>query len=197
MSKMQQEHHGSIDILKQFLEQEKATSIFFVTGKNLYPKSPLKDSFTDLLKDYKVTYFTDYSSNPKLEDVRKGIKICKANECDIIIAFGGGSAMDIAKAINILGQHEEAPEKYITKQLPLTHPGKPLITIPTTSGTGSEATHFAVVYIGKTKYSLAHPELVMPNYTILDPLATLSMPAKVTAATGMDAFCQAIESTLR
>ena len=68
-----------------------------------------------------------------------------------------------------------------------------MIAIPTTAGTGSEATHFAVVYVDGEKYSLAHPYLV-PAYAVIDPLLTYSLPAGVTAASGLDAFCQAIES---
>jgi alcohol dehydrogenase class IV len=71
--------------------------------------------------------------------------------------------------------------------------GKPLIAIPTTSGTGTEATCFAVVYIDKTKYSLKHSS-ILPDYTIIDPTLTHAMPPLVTAATGMDALAQAIES---
>ena len=118
----------------------------------------------------------------------------KFRKCDFVIAVGGGSVIDIAKSINILSVQTESPEKYIKGELKINNKGKNLVAIPTTSGSGSEATHFAVVYIDKIKLSLEHKEYMLPDYSIVDPQLTMSLPKKITASTGMDALCQGIES---
>ena len=193
---MQQEYNnlGSVDKLSEILSIVQPKSIFLVTGKASYKSSGAKSKLSKHIAPYNVTHFDDFSVNPQLEDVRRGIRQYQENNCDLVIAVGGGSAIDVAKSINILAVQEKDLQKYITKELEITYSGKPLVAIPTTSGTGSEATHFAVVYIDKTKYSLGHKEFMLPDYVILDPSLTCNLPSKITASTGMDALCQAIES---
>ncbi|MDP3733895.1 MAG: phosphonoacetaldehyde reductase [Nanoarchaeota archaeon] len=199
-TKIQQQYSGigSIHFLENILTvNENPFNIFLVTG-NFFYQSSLKDTLEPLLASYDVTHFNDFSANPQLDDVRKGISLFKEKECDLVLAIGGGSTLDIAKSINILTAQiygsSDKVTRYITKELSLKKPGKPFIAVPTTAGTGSEATHFAVVYIDKKKYSLAHPEWMLPDYVVLDPSLTYNLPAKITASTGMDALCQAIES---
>lgn len=115
------------------------------------------------------------------------------SDCDIVIAIGGGSVIDTAKSINILSSQEINPRHIIESKEKIVNKGKPLIAIPTTSGAGSEATHFAVVYMEKEKYSLAH-EYVLPEYSIVDPQLTFHLSSGITATSGIDAFSQAIES---
>jgi alcohol dehydrogenase len=192
---MQKEYFGEgcIQNLDSIVSNESPNSIFLVTGGSAYESSGAKKCLDSVLKDYKVIHFSNYQVNPTIEDVKKGIKLFRANQCDLVIAIGGGSCIDIAKLINILSCHPEEPEKYVLKEKPLINTGKPLVAIPTTSGTGSESTHFAVCYIGKTKYSLAK-DSILPNYAILDPQFTYNLPQYITASTTMDAFCQAVES---
>jgi len=121
------------------------------------------------------------------------VEIARRLRLDCVVAVGGGSAIDIAKVIAACGANPGEPAKYIAGDATLNEAGPPLIAIPTTAGTGSEATHFAVAYIGSKKYSLAHPGL-LPKYAILDAQLTQSLPPAITAATGLDALCQAIES---
>ena len=96
--------------------------------------------------------------NPNIKDVQIGIDIISSFKPDLVIAIGGGSVIDIAKLINIFAVHvtkEKEIFEFVNKSSSVTRPGLPLIAIPTTSGTGSEATHFAVVYSNKIKYSIA------------------------------------------
>ncbi|MEK6940117.1 MAG: phosphonoacetaldehyde reductase [Nanoarchaeota archaeon] len=193
---MQREYVGSgcLIRLKEVLEAEKPSSIFLVTGKVSYGQSGAQRVIEPLLSNYKVTYFSEFSVNPQLEDIKKGISLYRQAGCDLVIAVGGGSAIDIAKSIHLLAAQPGAAEKYITKELTPVHKPKPFIAIPTTAGTGSEATHFAVIYIEKVKYSLGHKEWMIPQYVFLDPTFTLGLPKSITASTGIDALCQAVES---
>jgi len=193
--KKQREYIGydSIKKLCKELEKNKSKNIFLVSGKKSYETCGAKDKLSRLLKGYKVMQFTEFDVNPKIEDVEKGIDFFKDGDFDTVMAVGGGSAMDVAKAINIFSTQAGKPVEYIKKEKTITNRGKFLIAIPTTSGTGSEATHFAVIYVNKTKYSLAHP-FILPDVSIVDPQFTVNLPEKITASTAMDALSQAIES---
>jgi|SRR3989344_2712862 len=185
---------GSLVYLDEVLDKEKPSSIFLVTGKNSYNHCGVQTRIEPFLRPYRVTSFSDFSVNPQIEDVKKGISLFRQNQCDLVIAVGGGSVIDVAKSINFLAAQYEVPEDYITKKSVAAHKPKPFVAIPTTAGTGSEATHFAVVYINKKKYSLAHQEWMLPQYVFLDPTLTYNLPKYITASTGADVLCQAAES---
>jgi alcohol dehydrogenase len=193
---MQQEHIGigSIQKLSKILIEEGPKNIFLATGKTSYESSGAKKKIEELIGKYSYIHFFDFAINPSIEDVKKGIELYKKENCDITIAVGGGSVIDIAKSINSLASQEYEPKTYITQKNTIKNKGHKLIAIPTTAGTGSEATHFAVIYIDKTKYSLSHKEFILPDYVILDPSLTLKLPARITAVTGIDALAQAVEA---
>jgi len=120
--------------------------------------------------------FSGFTSNPVYEDVRAGVRLLRRNKCDFIVAIGGGSSIDTAKGI-----------KYYY------HVDIPVLAVPTTSGTGSEATHFAAIYKNGEKYSIADQRL-LPDYVILQPGPLKSLPVYQKKCTMLDALCQAIES---
>ena len=188
---------GSISKLVKILEIEKAKRIFLVTGRDSYISSGAEEAINELLQGIEVKRFFDFETNPKLEDIERGIVEFRKFDPDVVVAVGGGSVMDVAKALSFLGVQEVEPSKLIFGLVDSTSLDQerkiPLIAIPTTAGSGSEATHFAVVYAGNEKHSLAH-EWVLPDYAIVDPNLTLNLPARITAVTGMDALCQAIEA---
>lgn len=184
---------GLVKNLNKILEKCKPKKIFLVTGQNSYIKSGAKYILDDYLKNYDFIHFNDFEENPKLNDIEKGVSIFKKNKCDFVIAVGGGSAMDIAKSINALAANSGKPIEYIKNNKKIIKKGRVLVAIPTTSGSGSEATKFAVVYIDKTKYSLDN-EIMLPDYAIVDPQFTISLPKNITASTGMDALSQGVES---
>jgi alcohol dehydrogenase class IV len=163
-----------------------------VTGKSSYGKSGAQEIMESLLKGIPYFRFSDFEENPKLEDVEKGIELFNREKCELTIAIGGGSAIDIAKLINSLSKVQGNLEEKI-KLNQLDEKPFPFVAIPTTAGTGSEATHFAVMYINGEKYSFAH-KYILPEYVIVDSQFTYSTPAYLTACTGADAFCQAVES---
>lgn len=144
---------------------------------------------------FKYSVFYDIERNPTSNDVEKGLKVYKENGCQGIVAFGGGAPMDTAKAI---GARLARPNKTcvqmqgtmkVLKKIP------PLFTIPTTAGTGSETTVAAVITDSETHHKRAIQDpVIMPPYAILDPELTVGLPPFVTATTGMDALCHAVEA---
>ena len=191
----QQEYFGigSTKKLKNILSQQKIKNIFLVRGEKSYQISGAKKIIEPILKKHNVFEFYNFESNPKIDDIINGIDKFKKFNPDLVIAVGGGSVIDMAKSINLLATQTDNPKKYITGQKKVNKCNKKLIVIPTTAGSGSEATNFAVVYINKKKYSLENICL-LPDYVIIDPQLTFNLPKKITASTGIDALCQAIES---
>lgn len=185
---------GCIENLKEILEKINSKNIFLVAGKNSYRTSGAEKILSEIiLKDKTVTFFNDVTGDPLIETIIKGMDIFIESECDAVIAVGGGSVIDTAKSINILSSQDADPRSVIKGEVKIVNMGKPLIAIPTTSGAGSEATHFAVVYMKKEKYSLAH-EYILPDYSIVDPVLTYHLQPNVTATSGIDAFSQSVES---
>ena len=177
------------DILKEFSPKK----IFLVTGKKSYFLSGAKKLLSEFTNEYNYFRFYDFETNPKLKDLINGINIFNREKCDYVIGIGGGSVMDIAKSISLLATQKGDLEEFIKGKISLKERQIPSMMIPTTAGTGSESTHFSVIYINKIKYSLAHYSL-LPDFVILDPLFTKNLPPYITACTSMDALCQAIES---
>jgi len=138
--------------------------------------------------------FKDVQPNPTTDDVDRGLAVAKAERIDFLVAVGGGSSMDCAKGINFLLTNGGRMQDYwgIGKA---TLPMLPSIAIPTTAGTGSEAQSFALIADAKTHMKMAcGDKKAACRVAILDPELTLSMPASVTAATGIDAISHALES---
>lgn len=134
--------------------------------------------------------FTDFSPNPAIESAIKGADLCSQKKCDMIIACGGGSAIDVAKCIRLFVEIDTNKTDFIEN----LNPGKlNLLAIPTTAGTGSEATHFAVVYKNKQKLSIGEKSNI-PQAVLLDARTLEKLPLKQKKSTYFDALCHAIES---
>ncbi len=141
-----------------------------------------------------VVVFHDVHSEPTTDDVERGLAVACSANIDLIVGFGGGSSMDCAKGINFLLTNGGRMEDYwgIGKA---TKPMLPMIAVPTTAGTGSEAQSFAIIANSQTHMKMAcGDKKVACKIAILDPELTLTMPPAVTAATGIDAISHAIES---
>ncbi len=145
----------------------------------------------------RAALFADVPSNPTLESVRAGAGVFHASDCDGIVAVGGGSPIDCAKAISVLATHPEPLEQYavIRGGLPKITSAKPkVIAVPTTAGTGSEVGRAALISFSDCcKLALISPHLI-PTAAICDPELTLALPPKLTAATGMDAISHCVET---
>lgn len=144
--------------------------------------------------DFPYVVYDGVNAEPTLDHVEEGLSLLKAEKCDVLIACGGGSPIDAAKAIGAMATHPGRIQDYMGLNK-LTKPCTPLIAIPTTAGTGSECTIFTIITdTGRNvKMLIGSPE-VMPSVALVDPLLTLNMPRGVTAATGLDALTHAIEA---
>jgi len=147
---------NSITNVEKILREHNPKNIFIVTGKTSYKKQKINSLIRQQIIPYDLTYFSDFSPNPEIKDILNGVVKYKNNQCDFVISIGGGSAIDTAKAINILSYNKEHPSLYSRKLKHISKKGAPLIAIPTTSGTGSEATQFSVLFDNKIKCSLIH-----------------------------------------
>lgn len=134
--------------------------------------------------------FTSFASNPDIESAIEGAELCRRKGCDLIIACGGGSAMDVAKCIRLFVEADTGREDFLEH----LKPGRiPFVAIPTTAGTGSEATHFAVIYKDGRKLSVAEPGNI-PQAVLMDEKVLSGLPLKQKRATFFDALCHAVES---
>lgn len=166
-----------------------------VTDHNLERIGLLEEIKKSLEKDH-ISYsvFNRVDTEPTTEHVEEGLRAFKESKADFLIAVGGGSPIDAAKAISILFTNEGKISDYMgANKIP--KPGPPLVAIPTTAGTGSEVTQFTIITDTSRdiKMLIASPYLI-PRLALLDPLLTIQMPPKITAATGIDALTHAIEA---
>ncbi len=144
---------------------------------------------------YDVTTFTGVSSNPTTDEVHAGLEIAQAQAVDALVALGGGSPIDVAKAIALLLANGGTYADYQWGGKAITERSRPLVAVPTTAGTGSEVSKVAVVSDADNpfKKGVLSP-LMFPHVAVLDPALTRGMPAWLTAATGIDAFVHAFEA---
>ena len=134
--------------------------------------------------------FDQFTPNPLYEDVCKGVDLFQSAQCDTILAVGGGSSLDVAKCIKLYCQMDK-DILYLEQEYKDT--GVRLIAIPTTAGTGSESTRYAVIYYDGNKQSVTHDSII-PDVAILEPRVLKTLPVYQKKCTMMDALCQGIES---
>lgn len=182
--------YSSLEKLTDFFEHDKTSKIFLIHGANSFKQSGAAEIMEKIFGN-RISYFNDFSTNPKIEDVEKGIGKYKEANSKNIIAIGGGTAIDLAKLIKGLAQSKNIRDSIIHNKVSDSNAN--LIAVPTTAGSGSEATPFAVVYVGGIKYSLENSSL-LPEVVVLDSKLTYTLSPKQTAISGMDALTQAIES---
>ena len=187
---------GKITELGTFLKEKKIDDVLIVTDRGLM-KLGLLSGMLDALTQAGVQYacFSDLGPNPTSEDVENGFRMYRENGCKAVVAFGGGSPMDCAKAICAKVAHPRRSVAQLQGLLRVLKPIVPLIAVPTTAGTGSETTVAAVITDVKThrKAAINDPFLI-PKYAVLDPELTVGLPPHITAATGMDALAHAVEA---
>ncbi len=137
-----------------------------------------------------VVIFDKFTSNPLYEDVCKGVELFNSEKCDTILAVGGGSSLDVAKCIKLYCKMSN-DKLYLEQEYNDT--GIKLVAIPTTAGTGSESTRYAVIYYDGKKQSVTHNSII-PDIAILEPKVLKTLPLYQKKCTMLDALCQGIES---
>ena len=178
-----------------FMAKQGVKNPLIVCDKPALERGALNPFFEKAANVLNYAIYDGVLPNPTVQQVETGLAIYKENRCDSILAFGGGSAMDCAKAI---GARAVNPKKSVNKMKGLLKVGRklpPFFAVPTTAGTGSECTVAAVITDEKThsKYAINDFNLI-PHYAVLDPKLTASLPAFLTATTGMDALTHAVEA---
>ncbi len=186
---------GAISNLAQTVKDFKGSNVFLVIDPGLV-KAGLIKTITAPLKKAKIpfTVYDKIDPEPGLKLADRGKTLAKKAGCDCVVGVGGGSAMDVAKAIAILLTNNGKAEKYLGLGL-IKKPGVPKIMVPTSSGTGAEVT-FTAVFINEKTGSKGgmNGDPLYPDAAILDPELTLSLPPHVTAFTGIDALTHALEA---
>ncbi|EKQ56636.1 MULTISPECIES: iron-containing alcohol dehydrogenase [unclassified Clostridium] len=167
---------------------------FVVSGKNVTKTGTVK-ALTDCLTKWGIDFqiFNDIIGEPTDVMIESGVKAYKEAQCDFCIAIGGGSPLDSGKAIVAMTKLEGSISDYMGVAIEGNFP--PLVLIPTTAGTGSEATKFTVITDSKRNIKmLLKGEALLPNLAIIDSKFSMTAPKGVTAATGMDALTHAVEA---
>ena len=190
---------GSVETVPEFLVLSKPSRVYIVTDPGVR-RAGIVDPIVHALQALRLPteVFDEVEPNPAAATVERGAERLRDFGTDgaIIVSIGGGSAMDAAKAIDLLAVNDR-PVWELEYDGPDLAPGRPIVAVPTTAGTGSEAHSFGVITheeMGRKDY-IGHPSL-LPAVTVLDPALTVGLPPAVTAATGVDAMTHSLESLL-
>lgn len=190
--------HGAIKHLAKGMQRLQMQRPLIVSGPNL-AKGPIVQTLREQLPDnVPFVLFSEVPSNPTESAVLQALEVYRVADCDSIICIGGGSPMDLGKAVALLARQPGPLAQYAATQ---GGRGKirdvaPLIAIPTTAGTGSEASVASVIICEDGRKLTFVSDLLLPRLAICDPQLTLGLPAGLTAATGMDAVTHCIEAVL-
>lgn len=185
---------GDYTSLLQILKERGVSRLFVVCGKNS-GRLPATAYVRALPRTagIAVEEFSGFEANPKYESVAEGVRRLQAFGADAVLAIGGGSAMDTAKCIKLYSALDPSGNMLEVKEEAALRNDLPLIVLPTTAGTGSEATRFAVIYYEGNKQSIEH-ETIVPSIVVLDPSVLEGLPPYQRRATMMDALSHALES---
>lgn len=182
---------GDFQSLDRFFQSMKCRSLLLVCGASIRNLS-INGYFGTLEErlNIRVTRFSGYGPNPKYKSVVDGVACFRKNGCDSIAAVGGGSAMDVAKCIKLFAN---LPSDKIYLEQSIVPSQIPFLAVPTTAGTGAEATQFAVIYYNGEKQSVSHPSAV-PDGVLFAPEVLRSLPDYQKKSTLLDALCHGVES---
>jgi lactaldehyde reductase len=187
---------GAISIIPEEVKNRGFKKAFVTSDKDLV-KFKVTDKVLQILANFKIPYelYDNIKPNPTIENVQTGVKALQASGADFIIAIGGGSSIDTAKAIGIIAANPEyADVRSLEGVAPTKKPCVPIIAVPTTSGTAAEVTiNYVITDVEKTRKFVCVDPHDIPVIAVIDPDMMLTMPKGLAAATGMDALTHAIE----
>ncbi|MBP5385610.1 MAG: iron-containing alcohol dehydrogenase [Lachnospiraceae bacterium] len=187
---------NAVDEIPKILKEKQVNSVLLVTDESIRSLG-ITSHLEDILEDqgFDLTVYDKVQANPTVKQVEEARKMYLENDCKALIGFGGGSSMDCAKAVGaLIARPDQNLEQLggilkVWKKTPFT------IAIPTTAGTGSETTVAAVIVDQDTRHKYAVMDFpLIPDYAVLDPETTRTLPPSVTAGTGMDALTHAVEA---
>lgn len=187
---------GMIKKLPAWIREKGFDNVLIVTDQVLRQLG-LLDSLLEAMADADVDYtiYDGVQPNPTDINVKEGLALFHENNCQAMVAFGGGSSMDCAKAIGALAVKKKKSVEQLQGLFRVLHRIPCIFAVPTTAGTGSETTVAAVITNAETHHKASMNDTsLMPKYAVLDPELTAGLPPKVTATTGMDALCHAVEA---
>lgn len=174
----------------------KFSSLLLVTGRSSADKSGALSEVRELTKGLDVAVFNEVEENPGFSTLERGTRMARDLHIDLVVGIGGGSPMDAAKGIAVLAKNNAGIGEYMAGK-PLARNPLPVVCIPTTSGSGSEATPYAVFTDAENqdKGGFSHPG-IFPIFSLIDPQLTYTMPEEVILNTGIDALTHALEAFL-
>jgi len=170
--------------------------ILIVTDENVAAKSPAVRAVAAQLKNRQISLFQNVAENPTFSNIQEGCRLAREARTELVVGVGGGSAMDAAKGISFLAANPAEEHRLRSGEIPGKRP-LPIVCVPTTSGTGSEVTPYAVFTDTENhnKIGYSNPAL-FPFLSVIDPEMTYTMPEPVIVNTGLDALTHALESFL-
>ncbi|MCV2360923.1 iron-containing alcohol dehydrogenase [Paucibacter sp. TC2R-5] len=187
---------GAVAMLPQLCEQAGIHRPLVITDMGVRSAGVLAQALAPW-GAYPPPVFDQTPANPTEAAVRWAVQLCHHGFCDGLIAIGGGSSMDLAKGVAIAATHQGALKNYATIEggsLQITAAVLPVIAVPTTAGTGSEVARGAILIVDDGRKLGFHNWVLMPKVALCDPELTLSLPPRLTAATGMDAIAHCMET---
>ena len=180
--------------LDDWIKELNCKKILMVCDSSIWHQMEFNAHMEEIEKQgVEMVEFRDFQPNPLYENVQDGVKLFRTEKCDAIIAAGGGSAMDVAKCIKLYGNLPGDGENGAWLDAEFVPNDIPFLAMPTTAGTGSEATRYAVIYYEGKKQSVTS-ESFIPGTVLMDPNVLKTLPAYQKKATMMDSLCHAVES---
>ena len=190
--------NGSIDSLPKIIKNLKLNSPLICSDPGL-SEVGMTNKIVDLISnEVSVSLYEETPANPNEKAVSDALSLYRSGECDSLIGFGGGSSMDLAKAVALMANHPGNVSDYSVNEggIKKINETVPVIAIPTTSGTGSEVSSGSVIIMNDGRKLLLISEFLRPKAAICDPELTLGLPPLITAGAGMDALTHCIEAIL-
>ncbi|MFI6444117.1 phosphonoacetaldehyde reductase [Kitasatospora sp. NPDC050543] len=171
-----------------------AEKVLLVHGRASYRHSGAQELVEQWAGRYKTEHYDGVRPNPELAQVREALTLARRFRPDVVVGIGGGSSLDVAKAVAVLGAQDADPRDCLLRPELITEPRwSALVLVPTTAGSGSELTRFATVYVDGVKHSLDQDQ-VRADLVLVDPALSASLPLRESVTGGLDALSQAIES---
>ncbi len=186
---------GARNLLGRYLNNFAAKKIFLITDNGIISSGWL-DEIVEILESeyYDYEIYSNVNSNPRVEDVMEGAQVYREEECDVIVAVGGGSPMDCAKGIGIVISNNKHIKEFegVDK---VVMPSPPLICIPTTAGSSADVSQFAIISDRQRKIKMAIiSKKLVPDVALIDPVTTTTMNSEMTVYTGFDILSHSIEA---